>query len=138
MPKISLMKLVSKVSRQCFPSFSSSKLAASNTRKTGLPGLQKFRKPVRNTTKANKAKGRYSSSSMKKNAIKVSDYHLHQHRFSEKIVQQIIPGVIEKFNPQLQQRRKRRNHLKLSEIPTLANIQIGRKEYHLLVKQKCQ
>ena len=52
------------------PSFSSSKLAASNTRKTRAARPSKFRKPVRNTTKANKAKGRYSSSSIEEKRYK--------------------------------------------------------------------
>ena len=43
------------------PSFSSSKLAASNTRKTRAARPSKFRNPVRNTMRTKKAKGKHPS-----------------------------------------------------------------------------
>ena len=120
------------------PSFSSSKLVASNTRKTRAARPSKFRNPVRNTMRTKKAKGKYPSALTEEKRYKslglssTSTQILRENRSANN------SGEIEKFNPQFPQRRKRRDHLKLSEIPTLANIQIGRKEYHLLVKQKCQ
>ena len=98
------------------PSFSSSKLVASNTRKTRAAGLQNF---VTRFETLWGQESKVSSALTEEKRYKVSGCHLRQHRFSEKIAQQIIPGVTQNFNLYCRS-AEWKNLLKPSETPTFA------------------